>query len=669
MPFKLRSSFIPRGDQQEAIEALVENIHQGVSHQVLLGVTGSGKTYTISKVIEQVQRPVLVISHNKVLAAQLYSEFKNFFPENKVEYYISYYDYYQPESYIPEHNLYIEKEAAINDEIDRFRLSTVSSLLSGRRDVIVVASVSCIYAAGNPNYYKECSISIKKNEFINRSKLLTKLIQAQYKRKESKLIPGTFSVLGNVIEIFPAYLQPPIRIYLQGNFLDDIAILDEKTFKEISFVDEFVIFPASLYVATPEIIDKALEEIEKDLEIQCKYLESIGKKEESLRLKRRTKFDIEMIREVGYCKGIENYSRYFDQRKPGERPFTLLDYFPDDYLIIIDESHVTIPQLRGMYEGDRRRKLNLVEYGWRLPSALDNRPLRFEEYESLISQVIYMSATPDKYELKKSSGIIIEQIVRPTGIPDPEIEVLPSANQMEITFKEINKVIERNERCLLITLTKRMAENLTRYLIENGYKAAYLHSEIPPLERIKIMQNFRKGVFDVLVGVNLLREGIDVPEVSLVIIYDADKEGFLRSETSLTQIAGRASRNLNSKVILFADEITDAIKAMLAEANRRRSKQLEYLKKHKITPESIKKDIYEIIADENDNRKNVAIVRDPIAPYLSEESLIKIIKETESKMLEAAENEEYLLAAKYRDLLISYQEELKKRQNKNKSRK
>lgn len=669
MPFKLRSSFIPRGDQQEAIEALVENIHQGVSHQVLLGVTGSGKTYTISKVIEQVQRPVLVISHNKVLAAQLYSEFKNFFPENKVEYYISYYDYYQPESYIPEHNLYIEKEAAINDEIDRFRLSTVSSLLSGRRDVIVVASVSCIYAAGNPNYYKECSISIKKNEFINRSKLLTKLIQAQYKRKESKLIPGTFSVLGNVIEIFPAYLQPPIRIYLQGNFLDDIAILDEKTFKEISFVDEFVIFPASLYVATPEIIDKALEEIEKDLEIQCKYLESIGKKEESLRLKRRTKFDIEMIREVGYCKGIENYSRYFDQRKPGERPFTLLDYFPDDYLIIIDESHVTIPQLRGMYEGDRRRKLNLVEYGWRLPSALDNRPLRFEEYESLISQVIYMSATPDKYELKKSSGIIIEQIVRPTGIPDPEIEVLPSANQMEITFKEINKVIERNERCLLITLTKRMAENLTRYLIENGYKAAYLHSEIPPLERIKIMQNFRKGVFDVLVGVNLLREGIDVPEVSLVIIYDADKEGFLRSETSLTQIAGRASRNLNSKVILFADEITDAIKAMLAEANRRRSKQLEYLKKHKITPESIKKDIYEIIADENDNRKNVAVVRDPIAPYLSEESLIKIIKETESKMLEAAENEEYLLAAKYRDLLISYQEELKKRQNKNKSRK
>lgn len=669
MPFKLRSSFIPRGDQQEAIEALVENIHQGASHQVLLGVTGSGKTYTISKVIEQVQRPVLVISHNKVLAAQLYSEFKNFFPENKVEYYISYYDYYQPESYIPEHNLYIEKEAAINDEIDRFRLSTVSSLLSGRRDVIVVASVSCIYAAGNPNYYKECSISIKKNEFINRSKLLTKLIQAQYKRKESKLIPGTFSVLGNVIEIFPAYLQPPIRIYLQGNFLDDIAILDEKTFKEISFVDEFVIFPASLYVATPEIIDKALEEIEKDLEIQCKYLESIGKKEESLRLKRRTKFDIEMIREVGYCKGIENYSRYFDQRKPGERPFTLLDYFPDDYLIIIDESHVTIPQLRGMYEGDRRRKLNLVEYGWRLPSALDNRPLRFEEYESLISQVIYMSATPDKYELKKSSGIIIEQIVRPTGIPDPEIEVLPSANQMEITFKEINKVIERNERCLLITLTKRMAENLTRYLIENGYKAAYLHSEIPPLERIKIMQNFRKGVFDVLVGVNLLREGIDVPEVSLVIIYDADKEGFLRSETSLTQIAGRASRNLNSKVILFADEITDAIKAMLAEANRRRSKQLEYLKKHKITPESIKKDIYEIIADENDNRKNVAVVRDPIAPYLSEESLIKIIKETESKMLEAAENEEYLLAAKYRDLLISYQEELKKRQNKNKSRK
>ncbi|HQF11933.1 MAG TPA: excinuclease ABC subunit UvrB, partial [Paludibacteraceae bacterium] len=573
MNFKLESPYQPTGDQPEAIQQLVEGINAGIPYQTLLGVTGSGKTFTIANVIEQVQRPTLVLSHNKTLAAQLYSEFKSFFPHNAVEYFVSYYDYYQPEAYLPLTDTYIEKDLSINQEIEKLRLSATSSLLSGRRDVVVVSSVSCLYGIGNPDDFSKNVIEIRKGQHLVRNAFLRNLVNSLYTRNEIELNRGNFRVKGDTVDIFLAYTDFILRIVFWGDEIDEILTVDPVNYDIIDSLDAYKIYPASIFVTTKERIAVAINEIEKDLQLQVDYFRSIGKDLEAKRIYERVRYDIEMIKELGYCSGIENYSRYFDGRPPGSRPFCLLDYFPKDFLLVIDESHVTIPQIRAMYGGDASRKQNLVDFGFRLPAAKDNRPLRFEEFEQLTPQTIYVSATPADYELVKSEGIVVDQLIRPTGLLDPVIEVRPSLNQIDDLLEEIAQRTENNERVLVTTLTKRMAEELTNYLSKMGVKCNYIHSDVETLDRVQIMEDLRRGVYDVLVGVNLLREGLDLPEVSLVAILDADKEGFLRSHRSLTQTAGRAARNLNGKVIMYADQITESMEKTINETNRRREKQ------------------------------------------------------------------------------------------------
>jgi len=639
--FKLVSNFKPAGDQPEAIEKLVQGIKSGYKFQTLLGVTGSGKTFTIANVIDQVQKPTLVISHNKSLAAQLYSEFKSFFPENAVEYFISYYDYYQPEAYVPESDLYIEKDASINEEIERLRLKATSSLLT-RNDVIIVASVSCIYNIGSPDEVKELVVFLKQGLEKGRESLMNQLVGIQYKRNDIQFTPGTFRVRGDIIDIFPADEKNAIRVEFFDDFIEKINIFDPLTGNLIKKIDEVIIFPAKHFIATKPKIEEAVKNIKNELEMQVAEFEKQGKLLEAQRLLQRTLFDCEMLLELGYCPGIENYSMHLSGRKPGERPFCLIDYFPEDFLMVIDESHVTIPQIQGMYEGDHSRKLTLVEYGFRLPSALENRPLKFEEFESLINQAICISATPAEWEIKKSNNRVIEQIVRPTGIVDPQVILKPAGNQVDDLINEIQKHILNNERVLVTTLTKRMAEELAQYLNEIGIKVRYLHSEIDTIQRVEILRGLRLGEFDVLVGINLLREGLDLPEVALVAILDADREGFLRSERSLIQTAGRAARNVRSEVILYADEITDSMKRALAEMERRRNKQLEYNRIHNITPRSIVKTRDEIL-------KATSVADKLLSEDKKEEDSFEEIERLYKEMANAVSLMEFERAAELRD--------------------
>lgn len=666
MNFKLESPYQPTGDQPEAIQQLVEGINAGIPYQTLLGVTGSGKTFTIANVIEQVQRPTLVLSHNKTLAAQLYSEFKSFFPHNAVEYFVSYYDYYQPEAYLPLTDTYIEKDLSINQEIEKLRLSATSSLLSGRRDVVVVSSVSCLYGIGNPDDFSKNVIEIRKGQHLVRNAFLRNLVNSLYTRNEIELNRGNFRVKGDTVDIFLAYTDFILRIVFWGDEIDEILTVDPVNYDIIDSLDAYKIYPASIFVTTKERIAVAINEIEKDLQLQVDYFRSIGKDLEAKRIYERVRYDIEMIKELGYCSGIENYSRYFDGRPPGSRPFCLLDYFPKDFLLVIDESHVTIPQIRAMYGGDASRKQNLVDFGFRLPAAKDNRPLRFEEFEQLTPQTIYVSATPADYELVKSEGIVVDQLIRPTGLLDPVIEVRPSLNQIDDLLEEIAQRTENNERVLVTTLTKRMAEELTNYLSKMGVKCNYIHSDVETLDRVQIMEDLRRGVYDVLVGVNLLREGLDLPEVSLVAILDADKEGFLRSHRSLTQTAGRAARNLNGKVIMYADQITESMEKTINETNRRREKQLRYNEAHHITPTAIvkgernplsKAEPYAYVEPE----KSADIAADPVVRYMSVAALEKAIAKTRKAMQEAAKKLEFLEAAQLRDELMKLEELLRKK--------
>lgn len=654
MKFKIKSPMKPKGDQPKAIASLVEGIKKGEKHQTLLGVTGSGKTFTMANVIEQVQKPTLVLAHNKTLAAQLYSEFKEIFPDNAVEYFVSYYDYYQPEAYVPSTDTYIEKDASINEEIDKLRHSATSALFE-RRDVIIVASVSCIYGLGNPIEYKNLTLSLRPGMLRDMDDVLKKLVDIQYERNDIDFVRGTFRVRGDVLEIFPASSsEHAIRVEFFGDEIDRIAEIDVVTGKVIGYRDHVAIFPASHYAASRERLERAIKLIERDLEIRVKELREQGKLLEAQRLLQRTNYDIEMMREIGYCTGIENYSRYMDGRKPGEPPYTLLDYFPEDFLMFIDESHVTIPQIRAMYAGDRSRKDSLVEYGFRLPAAYDNRPLTFEEFESRINQVIYVSATPAEYELSKSSRVV-EQIIRPTGLVDPEIQVRPVEGQIDHLIGEIQKRVERNERVLVTTLTKKMAESLTDYLREMDIRVRYLHSDIDTLERVEIIRDLRKGDFDVLVGINLLREGLDIPEVSLVAILDADKEGFLRSETSLIQTIGRAARNIDGKVIMYADVITNSMKRAIDETNRRRAMQIEYNKKHGITPQPIVKKIHDAIEATRVAEEQEEYTIELAGSY---EARLELIEKLEKEMKEAAEALEFEKAAKLRDEIIKIKEEI-----------
>ncbi|MDR1369546.1 MAG: excinuclease ABC subunit UvrB [Dysgonamonadaceae bacterium] len=671
MDFKLISDFKPTGDQPEAITELISGVKQGISYQTLLGVTGSGKTFTIANVIEDVKKPTLVLSHNKTLAAQLYSEFKSFFPKNAVEYFVSYYDYYQPEAYLPSTNLYIEKDLAINDEIERLRLSASSALLSGRRDVIIVSSVSCLYGIGNPEDFRENMITIKRGQVFSRNTFLRKLVDSLYSRNQVEFSRGNFRVKGDTVDVYLAYLDHAIRIMFWGDEIEDIHSFDPLTGVTIASFDEYHIYPANLFVTTRERINQAIGEIEIDLGKQMEFFNSQGKIIEAKRLHERVTYDLEMVRELGYCSGIENYSRYFDGRPAGSRPFCLLDYFPKDYLTIIDESHVTMPQIRSMFGGDRSRKGNLIEYGFRLPAAMDNRPLTLEEFESLSPQTIYVSATPTEFELTKSEGVIVEQVVRPTGLLDPPIEVRPSLNQIDNLMEEIRVRTEDGERTLVTTLTKRMAEELTNFLTKMGLNCAYIHSDVETLDRIEIMEKLREGEFDVLVGVNLLREGLDLPEVSLVAILDADKEGFLRSHRSLTQTAGRAARNINGKVIFYADKITDSMQKTIEETDRRREKQLTYNAKHNITPQQIRKTTKSSLV-KNQNTieskayiepKKLNIAADPVVQYMNKDQLGKTIEKTKKAMMEAAKRLEFLDAAQYRDELIKLEELLKKHED------
>jgi len=661
MAFKLTSKYQPSGDQPRAIEELTNGIKRNEKYQVLLGVTGSGKTFTIANVIANLNRPTIIITHNKTLTAQLYGEFKEFFPENAVEYFVSYYDYYQPEAYISVTDTYIEKDLAINEEVDKLRLRATSSLLSGRRDIIVVASVSCIYGMGNPEDYKSGIISVYKNQKISRNGLLHQLVDALYSRTGVEFSRGTFRVKGDTIDINLPYVEYSYRISLWGDEIESIEILETESGKRIEELDSALIYPANLYIANRDRMKEIIKDIQDEMYAQMQYFKSEGRYQEAKRIKERTEFDLEMIKELGYCSGIENYSRFFDNRKPGTRPFTLLDYFPDDYLMIIDESHVTVPQIRGMWGGDRSRKLNLVNFGFRLPSAIDNRPLNFEEFESLANQTIYVSATPGDFEFEKTDGVIVEQIVRPTGLIDPKIVVRPSINQIDDLFHEINDRIKNNERTLVTTLTKRMAEELTKYLQGLDIKTKYIHSDVKTLERVEIIRDLRLGEFDVLVGVNLLREGLDIPEASLVAILDADKEGFLRNEKSLTQTAGRAARNVNSMVIFYADKITDSMQKTINETNRRRAIQMEYNQKHGITPKTLSKTREEILSKRSilDIRQGESkiyiepekptIAADPVIGYMNIDQIKELIKETETKMKKAAKDLDFITAAQYRD--------------------
>ena len=664
MDFKLVSDFQPTGDQPEAIRQLVDGLEKGVPFQTLLGVTGSGKTFTIANVIEKVQRPVLVLSHNKTLAAQLYGEFKQFFPENRVEYFVSYYDYYQPEAYIPVSDTYIEKDLSINEEIEKLRLSATSSLLSGRSDIIVVSSVSCIYGIGNPDDFHSNTIHIRAGQNIGRNLFLRKLVDSLYSRNELEFRHGTFRVRGDTVDIFPAYADIAVRVLFFGDQIEEIYTFDPLEGHRLEILNEYVIYPANIFVTTRERINMAVSDIQDDMVRQVTHFNENGKKEEAKRLEQRVLYDLEMVKELGYCSGIENYSRYFDGRKPGTRPFCLLDYFPKDFITVIDESHVSVPQIRAMYGGDHSRKQTLVEYGFRLPSALDNRPMRIEEFESLTGQTIFVSATPSDYELEKSEGVFVDQVIRPTGLLDPPIEIRPSLNQIDDLMSEIRSRTLAGERTLVTTITKRMAEELSSYLIRYGIKCQYIHSDIDTLERIDIMDNLRTGIIDVLVGVNLLREGLDLPEVSLVAILDADKEGFLRSARSLTQTSGRAARNLNGKVIMYADNITRSMQQTIEETGRRRAKQLLYNEEHGITPAQIRKKTGSVLS--SFSRKGSSekayieadkpdIAADPVVKYMNREALEKAIEKTRKNMEKAAADLDFIEAARFRDEMASLQ--------------
>ena len=662
MKFTIESEFKPTGDQPEAIAQLAEGIQKNEKYQTLLGVTGSGKTFTVANVVKEVQRPTLVLAHNKTLAAQLYSEFKQFFPNNAVEYFVSYYDYYQPEAYIPVTGTYIEKDLSINEEIEKLRLSTTSSLLSGRRDILVVASVSCLYGIGNPVEFQKNVISIERDMIISRTKLLHLLVQGLYSRTEAEFKNGNFRIKGDTVDVFPGYANNAFRIHFFGDEIEEIEAFDIQTNEVIERYDRLNIYPANMFVTSPDVLQNAIIDIQDDLVKQHDYFKDIGKHLEAKRLKERTEFDLEMIRELGYCSGIENYSRYLDGRAPGTRPFCLLDYFPNDYLMVVDESHVTISQVHAMYGGDRSRKENLVEYGFRLPAAMDNRPLKFEEFEALQNQVIYVSATPADYEMQKTDGIYVEQVIRPTGLLDPIIEVRPSLNQIDDLIEEIQTRTEKDERTLVTTLTKRMAEELVKYLTRISIRCRYIHSDVDTLERVEIMQDLRKGLFDVLVGVNLLREGLDLPEVSLVAILDADKEGFLRSNRSLTQTVGRAARNLNGKAIMYADSITGSMQRTIDETNYRRKKQIDYNTKHNITPKALNKSLDSALAKNSVSTYRTELeakkAAEPESKYLTKSELEKKIRETRKNMERAAKALDFMEAAKFRDEIVAFQERL-----------
>ncbi|SDZ74020.1 excinuclease ABC subunit UvrB [Bizionia paragorgiae] len=664
MKFKIQSEFSPTGDQPSAIKQLAEGLDAKEKYQTLLGVTGSGKTFTVANVIEEVQKPTLVLAHNKTLAAQLYSEFKQFFPNNAVEYFVSYYDYYQPEAYIPTSGVYIEKDLSINEEIEKMRLSTTSSLLSGRRDVIVIASVSCLYGIGNPVEFQKNVVTLEREQEISRTELLHQLVQSLYSRTEADFRHGNFRIKGDTVDIFPSYADDAFRIHFFGDEIEEIEQFNVQTNEVLDQYDRLTIYPANMFVTSPDVLQNAIKSIQDDLMKQHDYFIEIGKHLEAKRLKERTEFDLEMIRELGYCSGIENYSRYLDGRDPGTRPFCLLDYFPDDYLMVVDESHVTISQVHAMYGGDRSRKENLVDYGFRLPAAMDNRPLKFEEFEALQNQVIYVSATPADYELQKTDGVYVEQVIRPTGLLDPIIEVRPSLNQIDDLIEEIQIRVEKDQRTLVTTLTKRMAEELTKYLSRIDIRVRYIHSDVDTLERVEIMQDLRKGIFDVLVGVNLLREGLDLPEVSLVAILDADKEGFLRSARSLTQTVGRAARHLEGKAIMYADKITKSMQKTMDETEYRRAKQIAYNTKHNLKPKALNKSLDSALSKNSVSTYSYELealkAAEPENEYLSKPELEEKIREKRKIMEQAAKALDFIIAAQLRDEIKVYQEKLEK---------
>ncbi|MDC0579914.1 excinuclease ABC subunit UvrB [Bacteroidia bacterium] len=671
MPFELKAPFIPTGDQPEAIKQLVRGIEDGIPAQTLLGVTGSGKTFTMANVIRQTQKPTLIMSHNKTLVAQLYGEFKHFFPENSVQYFVSYYDYYQPEAFIPSSNTYIEKDLNINEEIEKMRLKTTSALQSGRRDIIVVASVSCIYGAGNPNDYEDSIIRLHRGQKIARNNLLHALVDSLYSRTTDDFKRGTFRVKGDTVDVFLAYNDYALRIGFFGNEIEDIETIDPMTGQRIDVLEDVAIFPAQLFVTPKDRLNNAIKHIQDDMVQQVDYFKSIGKSLEAKRLLERTEYDIEMMRELGYCSGIENYSRYMDGRNPGQRPFCLLDYFPEDFLLIVDESHVTLPQVRAMYGGDRSRKINLVDYGFRLPAALDNRPLKFEEFNQITNQVIYVSATPADYEITESEGVVVEQLIRPTGLLDPIIEVKPCVNQVDDLLEQIDERIKMGDRILVTTLTKRMAEELDKYVRNIGISATYIHSEVKTLDRVEILDRLRAGDIDVLIGVNLLREGLDLPEVSLVAILDADKEGFLRSERSLVQTVGRAARNSNGKVIMYADKITESMRLTIEETERRRALQIKYNTEHGITPETIIRSKKSAFDKPNESslekmtnpyykkEENYGMAADSVVEYMDKNSLKRGIEETKKRMLRASKELDFMEAARLRDSMIKLEQKLK----------